>query len=233
METLGFPAGWGVEFVVDGDTAGAIQDYTPPFELLETGMSLSEHTVEAFPIDAGGSRAAVSTDIRFGVGDYYVAFGDPWVEGSYGDDVPADDASSDLRNTSFGFTPILNDRLTTALGYPHTVENEGVTGSSFDSLDGVSLIPSVLAAHPNAQSVLILFGANDALWAGTSSGVGLASSDPNYPGSYKDNLSQILDAVVAAGKEPLLAKAPMCLGDYSGTPFPDPATAPLNRSSTS
>ena len=186
--------------------------------------------VEAFLIDESGDRAApVSTDVSSGVGDYYVAVGNSITRG-VGDDISADDHSADARNHSRGFTPILNDLLTTALGDPHTVEMEGVSGAK--SVNVLDSIPSVLAAHPDAEVFLILSGTNDAHNFGSPSvpsGVGLGPGDPGFAGSYKDNMRQIVQAVIADGKEPLLSKVPIMLVDCSdGTPFPDPATAPMN-----
>jgi lysophospholipase L1-like esterase len=45
------------------------------------------------------------------------------------------------------------------------------------------------------------------------SGVGLLPGDPGYEDSYKDHLRQVVQATVAAGKEPALAKLPPLLDD--------------------
>jgi lysophospholipase L1-like esterase len=191
-------------------------------------LALTDHTLDAFAIDASGQRVeGLSASVQFGIGDYYVAIGDARVQG-YGDDVSSDDVSSDGRNDSKGFPPILNDRLTAALGYSHTVENEGVPGTGFSSLDGVAAIGSILAAHPDAQTILILFGPDDAMWSGTLSGAGLESGEADYANSYKHNIRSIAAAVQTDGREAVLGKVSPCFGDYSGTPFPDPATAPFN-----
>jgi hypothetical protein len=44
------------------------------------------------------------------------------------------------------------------------------------------------------------------------SGLGLSPADGGYPGSFKDNMQQIIDAINAAGKEVCIAKPPITLG---------------------
>jgi hypothetical protein len=57
----------------------------------------------------------------------------------------------------------------------------------------------------------------------------LEPGDSGYEGSFLDNMQQIIDAVVAAGKIPILAKVPITLGPCSTcTPFSDPDTASRN-----
>jgi lysophospholipase L1-like esterase len=44
------------------------------------------------------------------------------------------------------------------------------------------------------------------------SGLGLHEGEAGYAGSYKDNMQQIIDEILGAGMEPLLAKVPIALG---------------------
>ena len=140
-------------------------------------------------------------------GDYYVAVGDSITRGSH-DDFPADDTSLDGRNTGGGYEPILNDLLTGANGYPHTVVNEGVSGHT--ASDGLTLIPTILANHPAAKFFLVQYGTNDAGYP-FASGLGLNPGNPGYNGSYKDYMQQIITAIAAEGKEAFLAKVPIIL----------------------
>src|SRR5215813_8993055 len=126
----------------------------------------------------------------------------------FGDSVSSDDASKDGRNTSGGYTPILDDLLTGTKGYPQTVVNEGIGGTT--SADGVALIAQLLQKHPNAQRFLIMYGANDSAIP-IPSGLGLQPDDPLYPGTFKDNMQRIIDAINIAGKAAILAKAPVVL----------------------
>jgi len=202
--------------MVHGGTAsrGAqIDDYTAPYEVIFTGLAQFEHIVDALVIDATGTPVAgIATHdqaINVGIGDYFVAMGDSITEG-YGDTVHSDDSSQDGRITDGGYTPILDDLLTSAKGRPHTVVNEGVGGAS--SAAGRSLIPNLLQKHPDAQRFLIMYGTNDASGIPpVPSGLGLHPGDPGYPGTFKDNMQQIINSIKSAGKVAILAKAPVAL----------------------
>jgi lysophospholipase L1-like esterase len=141
---------------------------------------------------AGTQRGAIHP---FPTGEYYVAVGDSITFGSQ-DDFAEDDTSEDGRNTGGGFEPILNDLLTLAKGYPHTVENEGISGHT--SADGAARISSVLSNHPSAKYFLVLYGTNDAEIA----------AGPVSRSAYKSNIQVIIDAIKDAGKIPYLAKVP-------------------------
>ncbi|HWP93828.1 MAG TPA: GDSL-type esterase/lipase family protein, partial [Thermodesulfobacteriota bacterium] len=229
---VGFPSGWGVEFTVkekdSGNIIQQVEDYNRPFELQLSGLALQEYTVDALLIDQNGVfQSPFSDHVEFGVGDYYVGFGDSITRGS-GDNIVSDNVSADGRNSGGGYEPILNNLLTTNKGYPHTVKNEGVSGNL--SIDGLNRVSTMLSSHPDSQYLLILFGTNDAKSSPpVPSGMGLNPGDPGYNGTFKDNVQRIIDAVINEGKIPLLAKVPYALGSSSnGTPFPDPDTAPQN-----
>jgi len=146
-----------------------------------------------------------------------VAVGDSITQG-YGDDYPMDDVSSDGRNSGGGYTPILNDLLTSVAGTPHNIANEGVPGIT--SAEGLAAIDTVLDEYPEAQRYLVLFGTNDARpWLPVPPGPG--------PGSFQDNMQQIIDKINAKGKEVCLAKLPIVLADgLDETPYPDPEAPP-------
>ena len=209
-------SGQGVRLMIDGGSAaGGVEfdDYSFPFEIIFAGLTNSEHVVEAFVIDdMGATVAGIATydqSIQVGIGDYYVAMGDSITQG-VGDTVHSDDNSQDGRNPGGGYTPILDDLLTTAKERPHHVANEGVSGAN--SAGGVSLISTLLQKHPNAQRFVIMYGTNDA--AGlfpVPSGIELNPGDSGYPGSFKDNMQQIINAIKSAEKIAILAKAPVAL----------------------
>jgi lysophospholipase L1-like esterase len=203
-------SGQGVRFVLDGGSA-AFDDFTQPYEVIFSGLTQSEHVIDAFVIDSAGApvpgAATHDQAIQVGIGDYDAAMGDSITTGVR-DDVPSDDNSQDGRNTGGGYTPILNDLLTGATGRPHTVVDEGVPGAI--SADGLSLIPTLLQKHPNAQRFLIMYGTNDT-GIPVPSGLGLQPGNPGYPGSFKDNMQRIIDAIKGAEKVAILAKAPVAL----------------------
>lgn len=220
--TSQLPGNWGVKFVLDSSVT--VLDSIPPFEVLFTSLATGEHVVDAFVIDDLGVEVIGTYThdaiIHIGVGDYYVVLGDSITYG-LDDDVFIDDSSSDGRNTGGGFEPILNDLLTSYNGYPHNIANEGVPGDT--SVDGLFNIAVVLSRHQNASRFLVQYGTNDA--GGllpTPSGLGLNPGNSGYPGSFKDNMQQIIAAIDEAGKEGSLAKIPIALSScQTCDPYPD------------
>ena len=154
----------------------------------------------------------------------FITMGDSITEG-LGDDIASDDTSHDGKNNGGGFQPILNDLLTEYRNdLPHDIVNEGVGGDT--SADGLAYIPTALNLYPDAKKYLLMYGTNDARpWAPVPSGKGLNPGDPGYPGTYKDNMQQIIDAINNAGKKACLAKPPIALGDSAdGAKYADPDT---------
>ena len=169
--------------------------------------SLGMHTVNVWMRESGivldklvlntsASYVPTGTGPAETVSSEYVAVGDSITAGSH-DDIPAD---------GVGYEPILSTLLTAAKGYPVSVANEGISGTS--SADGVISISIVLAKYPTAKYYLVLYGTNDAYIPAVPSGSGLIPGDPGYSGSYKDNMQKIISAILAAGKTPYLAEVP-------------------------
>lgn len=200
-------AGQGVRFVVDGV---GVTDFVAPFAAAAE-VARGEHLVEAYIVDGSNIPVAgVATydrAVRVGYGDYYVATGDGMTIG-FGDDKPDDDNSQDGRSVLGGYASVLADGLTAARGYPVKVAVDAISGGA--SADGAATIGSVLARHPAAQYVMVLWGHNDAEDL-VPSGLGLMPPNPGYAGSFKANIQAIITAVQAAGKTPLLAKSPPIL----------------------
>jgi lysophospholipase L1-like esterase len=224
-----------VEGMVPYDFAGTFSSgLARPYD--SSQLSDGFHEITAFiELTAGGSETVSAQFSReMFLGDYYVAFGDSITAG-YGDDIISDDISLDLRNAGGGYEPILNDLLTAAKGYSHTVVNQGIGGE--ESIDGRARIQNVIDAHPLADYFLILFGTNDS--AGSMPVISgwhveeerlLEPGESGYAGSFLDNMQRIINAILAAGKEPILAKVPITLGPCSSCErFPgDPDTAGRN-----
>ena len=216
------PVGWGIRFAVDdGQT---YTDTTSPYSVFFNGLSKAEHRVRAWLVDdhgctVDGSQVA-DEHSHVGIGDYYIAFGDSITCGQ-DDNWPAnppppdDDTSRDGRNSATciatngtpdggGFPPVLNDLLTAEKGYPHTVVNAGHPGDK--AADGRDRLPAVLAAHPKAQYVLLLFGTNDAV-----------ANTRTPTTEFKAAMQNMIDQVKGAGMIPYLAKIPYIKGE--GSPY--------------
>ena len=240
-DSIVFP-GWGVRFRLSGEGLSSsleIDDFEQPFEATFDDLEKSEYELTVMLIQSSGIQipGATSEDqaTPVGIGDYYVAFGDSITVGE-GDDVVSDDNSLDGRNLGGGYEPILNDMMTNApfigypLGYPHFFANEGVSGEQ--SVEALARIQSVIDKHPESQYFLILYGTNDSggsmpvLSGWFDDGLEgrlLLPGESGYDGSFLDNMQQIIDAIIAAGKEPILARVPIALGPCgSCTHFPDP-----------
>ena len=158
--------------------------------------------------------------------DNYVALGDSITLGE--GDYEGSGADGNCPFDGIGYEPILEDLLTDYFGLSHIVVNEGVSGE--ESSDGLARINTVINDNPDGHYFLILYGTND---SGGSmpvpSGLG---SNPPASGTYKYNMQQIIDAIVLAGMEPLLAKVPIALG-ACGNPsicprYADPDSEPRN-----
>jgi lysophospholipase L1-like esterase len=150
--------------------------------------SYTTYYYRAAASNSGGTKKGVIKS--FLTGETYVAVGDSITAGS-GDDIPGDGT---------GFEPILGNLLGVMIA------NEGVSGDT--SADGAASIDNTLAAYPSADYYLILYGSNDAFNPPVPSGLGLNPGDPGYSGSYKENMQQIISAIISAGKTPYLAKVP-------------------------
>jgi len=236
VQTTRGTSGYGMRFVIDEDTPNEqVQvDLSEPYEVVFTIVTPSrvEHTLDVYLTDSSGVQLEGPGTHDFitmvGIGNYLVGMGDSTTDGVEDDNI-ADDISIDFRNGGGGYPPVLNDLLTAAnQGLPHTVVNEGIPGAR--SIDGAATIGGLLAKHPLAQRFLIQYGINDAgAFPPVPSGLGLYPGHPDYPGTFKHNLQQMIDAVNSDGREVCLAKIPIVLGDeITGPQYVDPANPPVN-----
>ncbi len=226
----GIPAGWGVKLVAvgaNGDTE-EITVTDQNFVTNLTGLQKDEYALTATVVDANGANGLNSNGDSaevvvnaVGLGDYYIAFGDSITKGT-GDNVDENGpiagqtqfglASEDGR-TLGGYPALLNNALTERLGYPQLIINAGIEG--INSGVGLVELPAVLAEHPTAQRVLIMFGMNDARLGAAR----VSTAD------FKTNMQMMIDNVVSAGMEPAVAKVNIALGDtneVSNGTYPDP-----------
>ncbi len=146
-----------------------------------------------------------------------------------GDSITAGTGDDDLSD-GVGYPPILEDLLNAqGNGIPYTIINEGVGGT--ESWEGAALVSTLLFDHPESTRFLVQYGTNDAPpgMPVVPSGKGLSPGDPGYPGTFKDNMQQIINAVNNAGKEVCLAKIHIALGDVvDSTPYLDPDNGAKN-----
>ena len=159
-------------------------------------MRESGVVLDKLVLTSSSSYAPTGTGPAETVSPEYVAVGDSITVGSH----------DDILTDGVGYEPILGTLLTAAKGYPISVANEGISGTS--SADGVVSISTVLAKYPTAKYYLVMYGTNDATIPAVPSGWGLIPGDPGYSGSYKDNMQRIISAILAAGKTPYLAEVP-------------------------
>ncbi len=213
--TLNVPSGGGVKFLLDGSKSSGILS-GEPYSTEYYNVSEGDHTLSATMYNA--SNAPINeantkdTNVQIGmVGKIFVAIGDSLTNGT-GDNLTNDDKSSDGRNVSRGFTPILNDDLASCLLQPIIVFNEGIGGSK--SFEGDDRLNSTIDRYPKADYWLILFGTNDALTTlFTPSGDTCSESDfiagnSQCRGTYKEYLRSMILTLKSGGRIPLLAKVP-------------------------
>ncbi len=205
------PAGWGVRLDAVGVNNDAtatevvrVSPYTRTFSLPKDEYTVSATVVD--DLDSPVANAVQAQVTPVGIGDYYVAIGDSITAGDTSVDVRDSFASSDGRNTG-GYPARLNDLLTAEQDYPHTVVNQGQSGEL--SAGGRSRIAGVLDAHPDAQRVLVMYGMNDARPSLP------LPIPPTGPGSYKENMQGIINAIRDAGMEPVLAQVNIARSDQA------------------
>jgi lysophospholipase L1-like esterase len=233
----------GVKFTLrSADNLDIIAEYIDlvrPFEHIFPNLKKGEYQIDAIFIDSNGyelhGNFASDTAVQVGIGDVYVAIGDSITYG-IGDDISTDNTSHDWRNISAGYSPILNNKLTTLKGYPHTILNEGVPGDT--SSGGLTRIQEVIDRNPISKYFLILYGTNDSHSHNNSvpvrsgldtNGKLMLESNPNYPGTFLHNMQTIIDKLKSSQKIPVLSKVPITLGPCSNCPsFPNPDLASRN-----
>jgi lysophospholipase L1-like esterase len=215
MSTNGFDANAWFEWGTDPDLASFVST-TKQFIGSGTDIQALSATITGlYPwttyyyrmVVSSGAETMKGTIKNFPSGEYYVAVGDSITRGSK-DDFPDDDTSEDGRNSGGGYEPVLNDLLTKAKSYPHTVVNEGTSGGN--TVTGLDRMPDVVARHLDAKYFLVMYGTNDAGLA-YPSGLGLGPLDEGYDGTYKDYMQRIIWTIASEGKIPCLAKIPYTL----------------------
>ena len=224
---INVPSGATVDFVLDGGVL-TLSDSTAPFEVDFTNLAQGDHTIEAQLVAAGGAMLASDLNVLVATeGESVLTLGDSITSGRE-DNFRGDNVSADGRNRSFqGAQPELNNLLTQTRGFPHTVVDEAVGGDDTIRLS-TDRLTSMLDRNPDADTVLLFLGTND---ADTSLPVpsGLGCSGTACDGTFKGNMQNIIDEVTAGGKTIFIARTPPSFGSTSSsTPFTDPANTIRN-----
>lgn len=185
----------GYELVVDEGTGLELKrnvGLTPSNQdVTFTFSSAGTHSFAVYGRNSQGQRVGTpetTAKIRgIGVGGLkLVTLGDSITTGMF-DTIIEDDVSVDGRNASGGYQPILNDKLSQLYSVPVSVIDDSNPGDK--ATDGISKINSILARNGNATALLLMYGANDSS--------GSLSTDPL---TFKSQIKQIVDAVIADGK---------------------------------
>jgi hypothetical protein len=184
------PAGAQVEFVLDGTTT--LVDSNPPYAVTFNAVPAGNHTVEAVLKDSEGSELSRDTNEYVGIrGNYHITVGDS-ISNGIDDNYAADNISDDQRIVSSqGYQANLNNLLTSTLGVPHIVFNEGIGGDNAQEADDLR-IDSILARHPDATTALVLLGTNS------------SSSE----GNFAVEMQSVVAKIRSAGITPWVAKIP-------------------------
>ncbi|NOY71325.1 MAG: hypothetical protein GXP14_02945, partial [Gammaproteobacteria bacterium] len=230
IEALAYnaPSGASVRFYLNGTLIDT--DNVPPYRAQFTGLTSGEYSVVAELYDSSNTLLSSDTRIRIGVlGQYTIGVGDSITNGSR-DNKASDNVSNDGRIVGIkGYEAPLNNLLTAERGYAHLIVNEGVGGDTSEVTVN-ERIDSINLRHPAANTALLMLGTNDSGGSlSTPSGSGCVPNESCYVGSYKQNMQDIVNALVASGKNVTVALPPPAFGaSTNGLPYANPANSSRN-----
>ncbi len=201
---LNAPSGSAVEFSLD--TSSPSVDPAPPYEVEFSSLAPGNYEVTAVLRDAYGTELARDTNRVVGVGgEYLVGVGDSITNG-IGDFYAGDNTSALGRVLGFqGYQAILTDLLDETGPEPtNLVFNEGIGGdTSYNA--AFSRVDSIKARHPDMNTALAMLGTNDSNQLIPS---GLGCSGTSCNGTFKQNMQELVDKLVASGVAPVVALPP-------------------------
>ncbi|NNF99955.1 MAG: hypothetical protein HKM93_11300, partial [Desulfobacteraceae bacterium] len=216
--TQSIPSNAGVQFTLDGDMLGAITTYTHPFTGTFGNVAAGDHTLHAEIVDQMGipigdlAKKDVDQKQHIGVGGKVIIAGGDSITNGVGDEFTANNSSSDERNVSRGYTPILEEALSGDIAQPIIVHNEGIGGATSAKLR--LRLDETIDRYPNTQFLIAIIGSNDISGSmPTLSGVTCTEQmfldgDPACVGTFKDNVRDIILNAIAEDITPILAKIP-------------------------
>lgn len=181
-----------------------INMYFSPSLFTVTGMMRAVHlNSNTSPISVNTINIVFHQQDAY-IDDFYFSSADiPYIV-AVGDSITWGEGDESLLD-GIGFVPMLEQNLLTSTWINHLVFNESIPGRR--ASHGVALIPEIMQRHPAADTILLQYGSNDALYS-VPSGLGLSSGDPGYSGSYKDSMQSIISYIQFFGKQLFVAKAP-------------------------
>lgn len=219
------PAGAEVQFLLGSLPPETDDD--PPFEVAYTSVPPGDYTLEAILRDQDGRELARDTNEQVGVGgEYLVALGDSITNG-VGDGFSRDNRSLNGRLLAIqGYQATLVDLLDQSLQRPTIVYNAGFSSDrSFHAV--YRRVDSVLERHPGSNRTLVMLGTND---AGSAIPSGSGCSGSGCEGTFKGNMTTLVEKLQAAGKTVHVALIPPVFGNsFFDDPSPDPLTLTLNQ----
>ena len=186
---------------------------------------VGNHLVRAFIRDSGAEVDRDSNDDVYlgspGVGDRWDAVGDSLTLGLY-DNFARDNLNLTDRKTisTRGWTGPLSDMLTTTLGQPNLVGNEGISGDrSWQAR--ILRLTSILERNsvPKSSRALVLLGTNDSN-IGNPEPSGLGCVGAACDGTYKGYMTDIIQQLQGASRDTVyLGILPPVFGDNTDTVY--------------
>jgi len=212
-----------IQFV--GEAAcGAVTETNPGVYMASCdNRAVGNHLVRAFIRDSGAEVDRDSNVDVFigsvGLGDRWDAIGDSLTLGLY-DNFSRDNLNLTDRKTisTRGWSGPLSDMLTTTLGQPNLVGNEGISGDRAWETR-ILRLDSIIERNkvPRSNRALVMLGTNDSN-VGSPEPSGLGCVGAACDNTYKGEMIQIIQQLQGAGRDTVyLGILPPVFGDNTST----------------
>lgn len=216
-----------MEFV-GGAACGAVTETNPgEYTASCNNRPIGDHTVRAFIRDNGVEVDRDSNEGVYigaaGVGDRWDAIGDSLTLGLY-DNYARDNLNLTDRKTisTRGWSGPLSDMLTTTLGQPNLVGNEGISGDRSETTR-VLRLNSILERNsvPRSNRALVMLGTNDSnIGGGGPDPSGLGCVGAACDNTYKGEMINIIQQLQAAGRDTVYVSIlPPVFGNNTSTVY--------------
>jgi len=191
------------------------------------GVPSGDYSVEALLLD-NGTEIDRDTNVSVAIGGgatgshRYDTFGNSITRG-IGDSYTFDTLNlNDQRTISTsGWSALLGDLLTTTMGVPSLVGNEGISGDRANETRDERLF-SIIERNPDSDRALVTIGTNDSNNFNTTSTTDLTAA-----------IQTIIDTLHANGRDTVyLALLPPAWGNNTSTVYSDPLAVTATRNQT-